>query len=291
MSARNIATYDFSTLYTKLPLPDLIEKLKIITDRAFKGGRNQYISIGYDKAQWTNKEKSKQSFTKEDVYSMIDIVINNTYFQFGNEVYKQVIGMPMGIDPAPPGANIYLHYYEFMEKLTKENYAKAKKYNFTDRYIDDLDTINNDGHLQENISNIYPVELVLNKENTSDIQATFLDLDIRIEDKTITTKTYDKRDAFPFEIINYPNMDSNIPQNQAYGVLVSESLRHFKNCTLLIDATDRILTLQQKLLEKGYAAHILIRIMKKTLHNHTWIRMKYNCTNELIYKMICKPIE
>ena len=44
-TARNIATFDFSTLYTKLPLEDLIDNLKQVTDTAFKGGTNQYISI------------------------------------------------------------------------------------------------------------------------------------------------------------------------------------------------------------------------------------------------------
>ena len=41
----------------------------------------------------------------------------------------QCIGIPMGIDPAPQMANLYLYYYEssFMETITKENYGIAKK--------------------------------------------------------------------------------------------------------------------------------------------------------------------
>ena len=152
---------------------------------------------------------------------MIELVMNNTYFQFGDEIYKQIIGMPMGIDPAPPASNLYLHFYEskFMEGLTKTDYGKAKKYNNSERYIDNLNIINNDGQLEQNIHNIYPAELILNKENTEDWRATFLDLDIEIKDRRITTKTYDKRDAFSFEIINYPHMESNIPRNQAYGAV------------------------------------------------------------------------
>ena len=34
-NARNIKTFDFSTLYTKIPLDDLKEKLKEIVDKAF----------------------------------------------------------------------------------------------------------------------------------------------------------------------------------------------------------------------------------------------------------------
>ena len=42
-SARNIRTYAISTLYTKIPLEDLKERLKRVTEKAFHGGENQYI--------------------------------------------------------------------------------------------------------------------------------------------------------------------------------------------------------------------------------------------------------
>ena len=44
-NARNIKTFDFSTLYIKIPLDDLKEKLKEIVDKAFKGGHNKYIQL------------------------------------------------------------------------------------------------------------------------------------------------------------------------------------------------------------------------------------------------------
>ena len=59
-NAKNIATYDFSTLYTKIPLEDLKEKLKWMIDKAFKGGRNQYINIRYDKTTWSDKEYERK---------------------------------------------------------------------------------------------------------------------------------------------------------------------------------------------------------------------------------------
>ena len=82
---------------------------------------------------------------------MIDLIIDNSFFKFGDKVFRQSIGIPMGIDPAPQMANMYLYYYEakFMEMLTKENYSAAKKFNYTRRFIDDLHTLNNDGHLEE----------------------------------------------------------------------------------------------------------------------------------------------
>ena len=46
------------------------------------------------------------------------------------------------------------------------------------------------------VSQIYP--------NTSDKEATFLDLYLSISNDIVSTKIYDKRDNFDFEIFNSP---------------------------------------------------------------------------------------
>ena len=52
------------------------------------------------------------------------------------------------------------------------------------------------------VSQIYPSELQLNKANTSDAKAAFLDLHLSISNDIVSTKIYDKRDDFGFEIDN-----------------------------------------------------------------------------------------
>ena len=44
----------------------------------------------------------------------------------------------------------------------------------------------------------------LNKTNTSDTEAAFLDLQLSISNDIASTKVYDKRDDFDFEIVNFP---------------------------------------------------------------------------------------
>ena len=131
-------------------------------------------------------------------------MVDNSFFKMGSKIYRQRIGIPMGVDPAPQMANLYLHHYEstFMEKLTKNDYGKAMKFNKTSRFIDDLGTLNNDGLLKEEAKNIYPKELILNLENQDKKHATFLDIEIDVVDKQFDTKTYDKPEAFKFKIIN-----------------------------------------------------------------------------------------
>ena len=55
------------------------------------------------------------------------------------------------------------------------------------------------------VNQIYPHELQLNKANTSDTNAPFLDLHLSIFNGFVSSKIYDKRDAdFDFEIVNFP---------------------------------------------------------------------------------------
>ena len=56
---------------------------------------------------------------------------------------------------------------------------------------------------QEQCKLIYPVNLILNKENVSDDQADVLDLSISIESNKFCISVYDKRDNFPFEIVQF----------------------------------------------------------------------------------------
>ena len=51
------------------------------------------------------------------------------------------------------------------------------------------------------VSQIYPSELQLNKANA---EAAFLDLHLSISNEIVSTKIYDKRDDFDFEIVNFP---------------------------------------------------------------------------------------
>ena len=74
---------------------------------------------------------------------------------------------------------------------------------FTSRYLDDL--LNIDNPYFEGMDNqIYPPELQLNKANTSDTEAPFLDLHLSISNGFVSSKIYDKRDDFDFDIFNFP---------------------------------------------------------------------------------------
>ena len=75
-------------------------------------------------------------------------------------------------------------------------------FNTTSRYLDDILNINN-VYFDNMVCQIYPSELLLNKANTSDIEAPFLDLHLSISNDIVSTKINDKRDDFDFEYVNF----------------------------------------------------------------------------------------
>ena len=102
------------------------------------------------------------------------------------------------------------------------------------------------------VSQIYPSELQLNKANTSDTKAAFLDLHLSISNDIVSTKIYDKRDGFDFEIVNFPFLDGDVPRSTSYGVYISQHIRFARASSYITDFNTRNKLLTQKLLKQGY---------------------------------------
>ena len=53
------------------------------------------------------------------------IFLDNIYIRFGNKLYRQIVGIPMGINCAPLVADLFLFCYErdFMTSLSNDNQA------------------------------------------------------------------------------------------------------------------------------------------------------------------------
>ena len=57
---------------------------------------------------------------------------------------------------------------------------------------------------------IETTELQLNKANSFDTEAPFLDLDFSITNGIVSSKIYDKRDDFNFEIVYFPFLGGDV---------------------------------------------------------------------------------
>ena len=109
-----------------------------------------------------------------------------------------------------------------MTSLSDENQADIiESFNSTSRYLYDLLNIDNP-YFEGMVNQIYTPELRLNKANTSDTAAHFLDLHLSISIGFVSSKIYDKRDVFNFDIVNFPFLDGDVPRRPSYGVYISQ---------------------------------------------------------------------
>ena len=72
--------------------------------------------------------------------------MDNIYIRFGNTLYRQIVGIPMGTNYAPLVDNLFLFCYErgFMTSLSGDNQVDIiEAFNSTSRYLDDLLNIDN----------------------------------------------------------------------------------------------------------------------------------------------------
>ena len=134
-------------------------------------------------------------------------------------------------------------------------------FNTTSRYLDDILNINY--VYFDNMVVKYPSELQLNKANSSDTEATSLDLHLSISNDIVSTKIYDKRDDFDFEIVNFPLLDGNVPRSTSYGVYISQLIRFSRASSYVADFNTGNKLLTQKLLKQGYRYHKLRKTFSK----------------------------
>ena len=289
-NAKSISTFDFSTLYTKIPHDKLIKELTEVIDFVFDAGSSKYIVISQnDKAYWSRtKPKSSIFFSKSSLKTAVKHLIKNCFFKAGNVVMCQVIGIPMGIDPAPFWANLFLYQYEqrYMTRLIEQDKVKARHFHSTKRFIDDLCAVN-DGNMFESVyREIYPDELELKVEHSGS-HASFLNLDISIKDGVFVYKLFDKRDAFPFSIVRMPHIDSNMPESIFYSSFVGEFLRIARSTLLFKDLKEKSHIFIQRMRAQGATVSKLDLCLRRviTRHNSEFSRFQLSL-NSVVHQLL-----
>ena len=137
-----------------------------------------------------------------------------------------------------------------MKNLSSDNQTDViKEFNLTSRYLDDLLNIVNP-YFEGMVNQIYPSELQLNKANTSDTEAPFLDLHLSISNGFVSSKIYEKRDDFDFYIVNFPFLDGDVPRRPSYGVYISQLIRFARVCSHVDDFNTRNKCLTAKFLNR-----------------------------------------
>ena len=133
----------------------------------------------------------------------------------------QVIGIPMGSDPAPFFANLFLAHKEndWVKTQRKLGTINVRKINNSFQLINALLSLNDGSTFEKYYKDIYSTELELKT------CASILDLYIYIENGEFHTRLFDKQDNFGFDIVRMPFYCSNVPSKMLYGSIGAEFLR------------------------------------------------------------------
>ena len=224
----------------------------------------------FEKAEEFNGQFS-DVFTKSE-YKQVPVMDRSVPFMHDIVVTKE------GVTKLPLVADLFLYCYErdFMDSLNHDNQADViEAFNSTSRYLDDLLNIDNP-YFEGMVNQIYPPELQLNKANITDTEAPFLDLHLSVANGFVSSKIYDKRDDFDFDIVNFPFLDGDVPRRASYGVYISQLIRFARVCNHVTDFNARNKCLTAKLLQQGYRYHKLRKTFSKFYRRHYELISKYN---------------
>ena len=130
----------------------------------------------------------------------------------------------------------------------------------------------------------------MDKANTSDTEAPFLDLHLFISNGFVSSKIYDKRDDFDFDIVIFPFLDGDVPHSTSYGVYISQFIWFARVSSHVADFKARNKSLAAKLLQQGYRYHKLRKTFSKFYRRHYELVSKFNVgLKTLLHQGLSEP--
>ena len=256
------------------------EKLINLIEWTFKREGSPYIACNERQAFFTSEDtKRYKLWSCQNVCEALIYLLDNIYISFGTKLYRQIVGIPMDSNCAPLVADLFLFCYErdFMTSLSDVKQAEIiEAFKSSSRYLDGRPFKLTILTLKALVNRIYPPELKLNKANTSDTEAPFLDLHLSISNGFVSSKIYDKRDDFDFDIVNFPFLVGDVPRSTSYGVYISQLIRFARVSSHVADFNARNKSLTARIRQQGYRYHKRRKTFSKFYRRHYELVSKFN---------------
>ena len=104
----------------------------------------------------------------------------------------------------------------------------------------------------------------------------------------VSSKIYDKRDDFDFDIVNFPLLDGDVPRRPSYGVYISQLIRFARICVDDFNTRNECLT--AKLLKQGYRYNKLRKAFSMFFRRHYKLISKFNVgLKSLLHQGLSEP--
>ena len=209
---------------------------------------------------------------------MLEVCLGQSYIQFAKVIFKQTIGIPMGLPCSPLIADLTLSALEYKFLSVKRNPLSNSNCYIT-RYMDDLLIINfEDFYLLAN--DIYPAELPLEFSSWENNKIPYLDLLIERTEGGIHTSVYDKTRNFNFKVRKYTHIDSNVHLNISRGIGNSQFIRAGRICTTKETFRQEITNIVQAFIINNFSNEFISDIWFKFCERHKDMVIRFGLTNK-----------
>ncbi|KAL7527911.1 hypothetical protein ACHAXR_002185 [Thalassiosira sp. AJA248-18] len=240
-----IFSFDAVSMYTKIDTDDCIARL---------------TAFLLDK----ETQARFQHYPAEALINAIIIIMKNNRMRFGDIIVRQLIGIAMGMSPAPSLANLYVAIHEERELLK----FLTSSILYLRRFIDDglaiwlhdpdpqVDAANwiaftsavKNGGLDWTFTNRAP-------------QVDFMDMTIKIVGSKIETTLFEK----PLALHLYIPPHSCHAPGVSTSTVMGKVLRIFQLCSHEADIEEKLRTFYGQLLDRGYQARVLTNLFDRAI--------------------------
>ena len=125
-----LVSFDVSAFFTIIPVPTALD----VINRLF----TEHIEVPETRGKYNcSFEENMVGLQKNEVMSLLKLVLENSVFSFQGNFYKQLHGAAMGSPCSPVVASIYIEYFEDLA-LGPELPIPIKEWK---RYVDDVFSI------------------------------------------------------------------------------------------------------------------------------------------------------
>ena len=204
--------------------------------------------------------RNRTIYSPTAVLELLDLVLNENFFQFNKKFYHQKHGIAMGTPCACTVADTFICF--FMEKALKD--IKLKPF-FYKQYRDDGIGFWHHGlsELDKFVTHLNTLHPTIKFTMTTGNSVNYLDTILSINShQKIESQTYYKSTA----TFDYLHPNSNHPKHCKENISLSQNIRHIRNCTKFSTYNYHIQLLKTKLIQRGYS----LKLLKKKLQIHSY---------------------
>ena len=324
--------HDFTTLYTTLPHDEIRVAMRAIVNEVFLARHaGQWLRVtrlvdGGHAFEWVARAASGtlpapnglvRHYDAATVLRDVDFILDNIYVTLGDDVYRQVLGVPMGFSCSPMLAVIMLAYHEitFVRRLVAQAQQRSTSVNGAPtmvetpsgrvslspqvrtqmqelavrvasccRAIDDVLMIDlTSAERRWVLDRIYPASLQLTEEYASPGPIRYLDMEIKHDRGGFYTDLYDKRDVMAAagkmdRVRKFPHVDSALSLQCKYGCITSFLHRIHRGVMRRRLFVRHAVERVAFMVEHGYDRRRLLRLVRRFMQRFYLPRPRWRAT-------------